>query len=131
MADIPIRVHVLLYPDQDQGAGQPWSCPAGVEIQLKRKGTGARTASPVRQTTTAGGVTPPVPLAEGHYHVSIVGPRFSLWEAGELRVESRRTDTAVAAVVVAGDESGSRESGSRESGSRESGSRESGSRAEK
>ena len=103
MPDITIRVHVLLYPDQ--AAGQPWPCPADVEIQLKRKGTGARAAIPVHRTTTAGGATPPVQLAEGHYQVSITDPRFTLWEAGELTVESRPTETAVAAVVVAGDES--------------------------
>jgi len=102
MPDIPIRVHVLLYPDQG-ATGQPWPCPADIEIQLKRtKGTG-RAASSVHQTTTAGGATSLVRLAEGHYQVSITDPRFTLWEAGELTVESRPTETAVAA-VVAGDE---------------------------
>ena len=88
MPDITIRLHVLLYPDQ--GAGQPWPCPADVEIQLKRtKVPGARAASPDHQTTTAeGAITSPVTLPEGHYQVSITDPRFTLWEAANLVAEA-------------------------------------------
>ena len=93
-----ISVRVLLHPGG--GGGQPWPCPAGVNIQLKRTGTGARSAQPVNLTTAAGGVTPPVSLVHGTYQVRITDSRFALWETASPAVSSDPAELIVAAVVV-------------------------------
>jgi hypothetical protein len=100
MPSAEFRVRVLLSPGP--GARQPWPCPAGVTLQLKRKGTGARSAGPLDLTTGAGGITGPEELRGGtSYQVQITDPRFHLWQpAGDLDVSTPAAEAAAAVVRV-------------------------------
>ena len=82
--EIQARVRVLLYPEQ--GSTQPWPCPPGVSIQLKKKGVGSSRLSPWNLVTGLGSVTAPTQLERGTYQVNITDPKFQLWTSPDLHV---------------------------------------------
>lgn len=102
---IRARVRVFLCPEKDsdkKDIGQPWLCPAGVDVQLTRKGRGATRTTPI--VLAVGelgehGVTRPVALEEGQYEVKIPGPMFTGWDAAKLLVTSRPAAAEVIAVA--------------------------------
>jgi hypothetical protein len=86
MPNADITVRVLLRPDK--GARQPWPCPPGVKIELKRKGRGATAAQSRQATTDTDAVARFADVAEGVHQVRITGlPGQTWWElADELEV---------------------------------------------
>jgi hypothetical protein len=100
-AKIPVhaRVRVFLCPEKD--TGQPWLCPAGVGIQLTRKGRGTRATTMALAVGELGeqGVTRPVDLEEGPYEVRITDPRFTKWDPTLVTVTSRPALAEVIAVA--------------------------------
>lgn len=100
--EIQVPVRVRLYPEY--GSAHPWTCPAGVAIQLKRKGIGASKISPKNLVTGHGGVTEPAQLPVGTYQINITDPRFALWEAADLTVSPPPESAEVVMVTVSGAE---------------------------
>ena len=98
--EIQARLRVLLYPEQD--STQPWLCPPGVSIQLKKKGSGSAKLSPSNLVTGLGGVTDTTQLEIGPYQVNITDPKFQLWASPGLNV-SAPTEKVMAVGLAEGE----------------------------